>query len=410
TLSDSLTVRKQYEFTPGQPYQVDLTVNLVNESQKTVRLNGLSSGDIEDRTFSYALRWGPGFGRGRSNITQFGDAYVHYQKNGDAEYLSPSGGGGLTSLLPFTGNRSSDTRFRTVGGPVEWAAVSNRYFLASVIPEQPFGGIEIDRSAGKRHFVVRFFKAPFDLIPGESQSFHYDLYLGPKHYGKLQSVHSGLEATLNYGWFSMLSYPILLALRWIYAVIPNYGIAIIVLSLGIKFLLYPLTKKGLTSMRKMKQLQPKLEELQEKYSDDREKLNEKMMEFYQEHDVTPMGGCFPMLLQLPILIALYRMLEYSIELRGAPFMLWIHDLSAPDPYYVLPVIMGATMFAQQSYSVTAMGGGGQQQKMMRYVMPGVMMFIFMRFPAGLLVYYTTRTAATLVQYRMIGQSMETVET
>jgi len=150
-------------------------------------------------------------------------------------------------------------------------------------------------------------------------------------------------------------------------------------------------------MQKMKKLQPKMKEIQDKYSDDQEKLNEKLMEFYSEHNVNPIGGCLPMILQLPIFIALYRMLEYSIELRGAPFAFWVTDLSAKDPYYILPVVMGVLMFFQQWYTMSASSGGamGQQQQMMMYVMPVVFVFLFMSFPVGLVLYWMTNRSMDL---------------
>ncbi len=321
------------------------------------------------------------------------------------EYLSPQGGGYFSFL---TGGDDEDSPYSTVSGPVEWSAVSNRYFIAAVVPETPFRTLFLNTEQGGDTFTAWSAREDFELAPRETRTFRHRLFLGPKRYSTLQSFHSGLESTLNYGWFTILTLPLLIGLRWIYMVIPNYGIAIILLSVLIKVILYPLTKKGLVSMQRMKELQPKMKEIQEKYEDDREKMNEKLMEFYQEHNVNPVGGCLPMLLQLPIFIALYRMLEYSIELRGATFALWVTDLSAPDPYYVLPVLMGVLMFFQQRYTMTATGGGtmGQQQQMMVYFMPIMFVFLFMNFPVGLVLYWMTNSAATVGQYWLINRSME----
>lgn len=312
----------------------------------------------------------------------------------------------------ITGGDEDDSPYQFKRGPIEWTSISSRYFAATIIPQTRADMMFVNTEHGADTFTAWTGQAPFSLDAGNSRVFEYDLYLGPKEYDVLQEVYPGLEATLNYGWFTFLARPLLWSLNWIYALIPNYGIAIIVLSILIKVALYPLTKKGLTSMQKMKELQPELQELQDKYSDDKEKLNQKMMEFYQEHELNPLGGCLPMLLQLPIFIGLYRMLEYSIELRGAPFMLWVTDLSSKDPYYILPVVMGIVMFFQQKYTMTAsaMGGStGQQQKMMMYFMPVMFVFLFMNFPVGLVLYWMTNSLVTLIQYALINRSLEAAD-
>ncbi len=410
-LKNGLTLQKEYDFDEKKDYRVSLTVTLRNSSSEPFDLNELSFPRVGSENLGISLRWGPGFGEGRENKTQFAKVYWYYGQNNEMKYLAPQGAGGFTTWLPFMGPENPDKPYRYVSGPVEWSAVSNRYFVAAIVPENPFQGLFLRKGTKSDSFTAWSAHGSITLKPKETKTYSYQLYLGPKFYSVLQSFHPGLETTLNYGWFTLLTYPLLIGLRWIYAVLPNYGLAIILLSVALKFLLYPLTKKGLVSMQKMKKLQPKMKEIQEKYSDDREKLNEKLMEFYSEHNVNPIGGCLPMLLQLPILIALYRMLEYSIELRGAHFALWITDLSAKDPYYILPVAMGVLMFFQQWYTMSAgVGTTGQQQQMMTYLMPVFMVIVFMNFPSGLVVYYMTHSGVTLLQYWMINRSMELSET
>ncbi len=406
-LDNDLAVTKEYDFNEKNPYQLSLNIRLENTSEEPLELNDLEFPDATE-TLGSALRWGPGFGQGRKQKTQFDKVYFYYGKNNEMQYMAPQGVGGFYSMIPFMGDDDQDKPHQYVEGPVSWSAVSNRYFVAATVPESNFDGVFLDKGDESDSFVAWSAHSSVDLGPRESKTFSYDLYLGPKFYNDLQEFHPGLEGTLNYGWFTFLTYPLLISLRWIYAVIPNYGIAIILLSIAIKFVLYPLTKKGLVSMQKMKKLQPKMKEIQDKYSDDKEKLNEKLMEFYSEHNVNPIGGCLPMILQLPIFIALYRMLEYSIELRGAPFAFWVTDLSAKDPYYILPVVMGILMFFQQWYTMSASSGGamGQQQQMMMYVMPVVFVFLFMSFPVGLVLYWMTNSAVTLLQYWMINRSMD----
>lgn len=410
TLDNGLTVVKEYDFSTEQDYRMDLSVRFKNDSGGPLELEGLDFPEASQR-FGSAVRWGPGFGEGREQKTQFDKVYWYYGKNDEMQYMAPQGAGGFTAMIPFMGNGDEDKPYKFVSGPVDWSAVSNRYFVAAVIPDQSYDGLFLDKGDESDSFVAWSAHQSAELGVQESRTYSYELYLGPKFYSVLEDFHAGLESTLNYGWFTILTYPLLISLRWIYAVIPNYGIAIILLSIAIKFVLYPLTKKGLVSMQKMKKLQPKMKEIQDKYSDDKEKLNEKLMEFYSEHNVNPIGGCLPMLLQLPIFIALYRMLEYSIELRGAHFALWVTDLSAKDPYYILPVVMGVLMFFQQWYTMSASSGGamGQQQKMMMYVMPVVFVFLFMRFPVGLVLYWMTNSAVTLLQYWMINRSMDLSE-
>jgi len=387
-LDNGLAVTKEYDFDETQSYRLSMNVRLENTSDESLRLDEIKFPDAPENHGS-ALRWGPGFGQGRSQKTQFDKVYFYYGQNNEMQYLAPQGVGGFSSMVPFMGNGDKDKPHQYVEGPLSWSAVSNRYFVAATVPESNFDGVFLDKGDDSDSFVAWSSHDSVNLGPRESKTFSYDLYLGPKFYNELQEFHPGLEGTLNYGWFTVLTYPLLISLRWIYAVIPNYGIAIILLSIAIKFGLYPLTKKGLVSMQKMKKLQPKMKEIQDKYSDDQEKLNEKLMEFYSEHNVNPIGGCLPMILQLPIFIALYRMLEYSIELRGAPFAFWVTDLSAKDPYYILPVVMGVLMFFQQWYTMSASSGGamGQQQQMMMYVMPVVFVFLFMSFPVGLVLYW-----------------------
>ncbi len=409
-LENDLVFHKRYNFNQNKDYHAELQLKLTNGSSESVAVDGLSFREGPE-ALGPALVWGPGFGEGREKKTQFDKVYWYYGKNNDMQYLAPQGAGGFYSMLPFTGNGNEDKPYQYVQGPVDWSAVSNRYFVAAIVPDQSFEGLYLEKGDESDSFVTWSAHESINLDPNESTTLSYDLYLGPKFYSVLQSFHSGLESTLNYGWFTFITYPLLISLRWTYAVIPNYGIAIILLSIAIKFLLYPLTKKGLVSMQKMKKLQPKMKEIQDKYSDDKEKMNEKLMEFYSEHNVNPLGGCLPMLLQLPIFIALYRMLEYSIELRGAPFAFWVTDLSAKDPYYILPVIMGVLMFFQQWYTMSSGAGAtGQQQQMMMYVMPVVFVFIFMNFPVGLVLYWMTNSAVTLLQYWMINRSMDLAET
>jgi YidC/Oxa1 family membrane protein insertase len=227
-----------------------------------------------------------------------------------------------------------------------------------------------------------------------------ELLGAPKEYDFLQEIDSGVEKTLNFGLFNPISVFFLKALRWIYGHIGNYGVAIILLTLGIRILLFPLMHTSTVSMRKMAKVQPKVKEIQAKYkkkkSDPqaRAKMNQEMMALYKEEGVNPMAGCLPMLVQLPLLWALYRLFLNAIELRHAPFILWITDLSAKDPLYVTPVLMTATMWLQQRLSPQA--GDPQQQRLMR-MMPLIFGIMFLQFPSGLVLYWLANNVITIIQ-------------
>ncbi len=227
-----------------------------------------------------------------------------------------------------------------------------------------------------------------------------ELFAAPKEYDLLQRVDAGVEKTLHFGIFNPISVIFLKALRFIYGMVGNYGLAIILLTLLIRIVLFPFMHKSTVSMRKMQKLQPKVKAIQEKYrkhkSDPqmRAKMNQEMMELYKVEGVNPMGGCLPMLIQLPILWALYTLFAYSITMRHAPFVLWIHDLSAKDPYYITPVLMTFTMWLQQKLAPQA--GDAQQQKMFR-LMPLIFGIMFLGFPSGLVLYWLTNNVLTIVQ-------------
>jgi YidC/Oxa1 family membrane protein insertase len=222
----------------------------------------------------------------------------------------------------------------------------------------------------------------------------------PKEYDLLQEIDQGVEETLNFGLFGPISVFFLKALRWIYDHVGNYGIAIILLTLGIRILLFPLMHTSTVSMRKMAKVQPKVKEIQAKYkkkkSDPqaRAKMNQEMMALYKEEGVNPMAGCLPLLVQLPLLWALYKLFLSAIELRHAPFILWITDLSAKDPLYVTPVLMTATMWLQQRLAPQA--GDPQQQRLMR-MMPLIFGIMFLQFPSGLVLYWLANNVITIIQ-------------
>jgi len=229
-------------------------------------------------------------------------------------------------------------------------------------------------------------------------------YIGPKEYKVLKSIHPELTEAIEYGWFTWLSKPLFTVLYWLDSHIGNWGWAIIILTLLIKLLLFPLSYKGMMSMQKLKDLAPKMKEIKERYKDDSQKMNMKMMELYKRHGANPMGGCLPMLLQIPVFFALYRVFLNAVELQGAPWALWIKDLSAQDPYFVLPVLMGISMWFQQKVTPNSVTDP-MQQKIFQWL-PVVMTMFFLTFPAGLVLYWLVNNVFTIAQQYVINSAYE----
>ena len=232
-------------------------------------------------------------------------------------------------------------------------------------------------------------KAKNALLPGRSKEFPFTAFIGPKFIDELEKVGSGLDETIDFWVLGFLCRPMLWILRTSYDLIPSYGLAIILLTLIVKLItLYP-TQKSMKQMKRMGDLKPKMDEIREKFKDDKTKMNQAMMDMYKREKVNPLGGCLPMLLQMPIWIALYRTIYGAVDLYQMPLFLWIHDLSSPDPYYVMPVLMGALMFLQQKMTPTM--GDQTQAKVMMYMMP-IMFTVFMWFlPSGLVFYILVNT-------------------
>ncbi len=226
-------------------------------------------------------------------------------------------------------------------------------------------------------------------------------YIGPKEHKVLNAIDPLLTNAIEYGWFTFAAKPIFALLSWLHGIFGNWGWAIIALTAIIRLVLYPLTYKGMVSMQKMKELAPKLKELKEKYKKDPQRLNAATMEMYKKHGANPLGGCLPMLLQIPVFFALYRTLLNAVELQGAPWILWIDDLSRMDPYYVLPILMGASMFLQQRMTPNNFTDP-MQEKVFKYL-PVIFTFFFVTFPSGLVLYWFVNNLFSIAQQYMVNQ-------
>jgi YidC/Oxa1 family membrane protein insertase len=290
---------------------------------------------------------------------------------------------------------------KVLGPDVSWGGFESKYFMAAVIPQNP-SLTSFVMSKDNRDLVTASLRGPKTLIPGgQAGSFMYTLFLGPKDYSILKAQKVNLEDAIDFGsWLKWLAMPMLIALKWLYQYVHNYGIAIIILTIFIKLIFWPLGNKSYESMKQMQKLQPKMKELQEKYKGDRQKLSQETMALYKTHKVNPMSGCLPMLIQIPVFFGLYKTLLYAIELRHSPFFFWIQDLSDKDPYYITPIIMGGTMWIQQK--MTPMSGDPMQQKVMLW-MPVIFTFLFLNFAAGLVIYWLLNNIISIGQQYYINK-------
>ena len=288
----------------------------------------------------------------------------------------------------------------TKGG---WVAMLEHYFVAAWVPEKTADN-QLYSLVNNGNGIVGV-KGPELTIPaGESLTIASTFYAGPKDQDKLAAIADGLDLTVDYGFLWFISQTLFWLLTLIQGFVSNWGVAIIIITLIVKGVMYPLTKVQYESMAKMRNLKPKIDELQARYKDDRQKMGPAMMELYRKEKVNPMGGCLPMLVQMPIFLALYWVFVESVELRQAPFMLWIQDLSTQDPYYVLPVLFGISMFVMQKLTPMTVTDP-MQQKIMLW-MPVVFSIFFLWFPSGLVLYWLVSNLISLAQMLYIYRGME----
>jgi YidC/Oxa1 family membrane protein insertase len=295
-------------------------------------------------------------------------------------------------------------------GKISWVALQSRYFMSGLIPDQ-IEEASLHLALPSDKFVAAQYLQPEKAIqPGTHYTYKYQLFMGPKRIEELRNVGNDLHKVVDFGWFDFIAKPCLWLMNLFYSVIPNYGVAIIILTLLVKILLWPLGQKSYKSMSEMKKIQPLMKEIREKYKDDKQRMNQEVMGLYRTYKINPLGGCLPMVVQLPVFFALYRMLYEAIELRHAPFFLWIDDLAAPDrlfrfnfsvpfmePPYGIPVltiVMGASMLLQQKMSPPM--GDATQAKMMMF-MPVIFTVIFINFSSGLVLYWLVNNILSIAQ-------------
>lgn len=304
-----------------------------------------------------------------------------------------------------------ETGAKTLQGAIDWAGYEGNYFLCALVPLDGAGSSFTMQ--GNEALARMQLAGPLDTLqPRTEKHYDYHVYYGPKKLTMLKSIGYNLDRSVNFGWFDIIAKPTLWLLNMFYSFCRNYGISIILVTILFKAVFWPISQKGLKSMKNMQKLQPKMVKIKEKYKSDPTKMNQEVMSLYKTYKVNPLGGCLPMVLQIPVFFALYKVLLQSIELRHAPFMLWITDLSAPDrlwigfdiPYLgglpVLTLLMGASMFLQQKLSPTT--ADPMQAKIMMFL-PVVFTFMFLNFASGLVLYWFINNLLSILQQVLINR-------
>ena len=284
-----------------------------------------------------------------------------------------------------------------------WVAWLQHYFVTAWIPSSADSNTVTTRQDSQKNYIVGFTGPTLTAAPGAKVETSATLYAGPKIQAKLKELSPGLELTVDYGFLWFIAQPIFWLLKHIHSILGNWGWSIICLTVLIKLLFFPLSAASYKSMARMRAVAPKLAALKEQFGDDRQKMSQAMMELYKKEKINPLGGCLPILVQMPVFLALYWVLLESVEMRQAPWMFWITDLSIKDPFFVLPIIMGATMFIQQRLNPAP--PDPMQAKVMK-MMPIVFTFFFLWFPAGLVMYWVTNNTLSILQQWFITRRIE----
>ncbi|MDU8925281.1 membrane protein insertase YidC [Pasteurellaceae bacterium LIM206] len=372
---DGVTYRKIFILKPNS-YDVAVNYEIINHSDATIEVQPYaqlkhtlvdSSGHIAMPTYT-------------------GGAY----SSGETNYKKYS----------FDDMKANNLSVDTKAG---WVAILQHYFVSAWIPNQDAENQLYSSTSNGFGFIG--YRGPLATIPaGATQIITSSIWTGPKLQNEMGAVANHLDLTVDYGWAWFIAKPLFWLLTLIQSLVHNWGLAIIGVTIVVKAILYPLTKAQYTSMAKMRMLQPKMQEMRERFGDDRQRMSQEMMKLYKEEKVNPLGGCLPLLIQMPIFIALYWTFMEAVELRHAPFFGWIQDLSAQDPYYILPILMGASMFLLQKMSPTPVTDP-MQQKIMNF-MPLIFMVFFLWFPAGLVLYWLVSNVITIIQQQLIYRSLE----
>jgi YidC/Oxa1 family membrane protein insertase len=376
--SNGITVTKTFTFTRGS-YEIAVSHNVDNAS---------------------ANPW---------QVRQYSQLLKH-------PYKDDKGGGMLTGMRAFDGGvvYTEKEKYQKIDfsdmansnldvtNPGGWVAMIQHYFASAWVPPANQENHFYTKSLKDEQYVIGSYSAPMIIEPGKSASLASRLFVGPKIQPIMEKAAPGLELTVDYGALTFIGKPIYSLLNAIHSFTKNWGLAIIGVTLCVKLIMFPLTQAAFRSMANMRKVQPRLKELQERFADDRERFNKEMMELYRKEKVNPLGGCLPLLLQIPVFMSLYWVLGETVEFRHAPFALWWQDLASKDPFYVLPVVMGVTMKVQQGLNPPPVDP--IQAKILK-MFPIVFTFFFLFFPAGLVLYWVVNNTLSILQQTYIQKQI-----
>jgi YidC/Oxa1 family membrane protein insertase len=387
-LENGLRIVKRFRFTSDQ-YTLNMDVEVQNNSSKVISSQlGLEwIGEIALAKLA------------KEDNKDYGLKYV-FLKNQKVE-SKVFGGASTSGCVPSCGAQKKTTIEPfdiTEKGDIKWFSFGGEYFAALLIPP-PSKEATLSVKGSQNDILKAEISPPrISVPPREKVNIAYQVYLGPKEEDRLKALGVGAEKLVDFGYFTIIAKPLLWFIRLTHKVTGNYGIDIIIISVLIKIIFLPLTQISFKSMKEMQKVQPEMNRLKEQYKNDKARLQQEIMLLYKRRKINPMSGCLPMLIQIPVFIALYNALQNGIEMRHAPFILWITDLSAKDPIYVTPIIMGATMFIQQKMTPTA---GDPAQAKMFLLMPVMFTFLFLSFPSGLVLYWLINNVLSIAhQYYM----------
>lgn len=387
-------IRVSQEFTiPEQGYAADLKVSFTNLGQAPVDLTGglLASTAIKPKKAASALGFLPGVVTAKDQVV--------YEADGSTKWVD------LEKMC-----KGDEDPVKVSSEPVGYMGIDRHYFLAVIEPKAKSSSARLEVPASTQtacQLAMLNFDALGAVKPGESTSIDYRLYFGPKELSAMTAHNPALERAMHLGVFDFIARPLLLIIEGFYKLLKNYGLAIIILTVLLKVLFFPLVKASSTSMHRMKKLNPQMQAIRDRWKDDKQRQQQELIKFMAQHKINPMKGCLPILPQIPVFFAFYQVLQNCISLRHAPFFGWIQDLSVMDPYIVTPVLMGFAMFAQQKLTPTT-GMDKTQEKILMF-MPIMFTAMMLTLPAGLTLYMLTNTVVGIAQQKWLYRRLDKLE-
>lgn len=380
------TLKKAFRFKRGS-YQIELVQTVVNKTGATLNVS----------PYARWLRNPASAEKAQKFIVTFLGMGVYEQKPNTTDYRFKKVKLDALNEKPYESKQT--------GG---WMAMIQHYFIAAIIPPADEAVTLSGKPAGNGNYLGQYLGATKPVADGSETSYTTGLYIGPKLQGSLDDVAKGLSLTEDYGILTVIAKPLFVVMSFFHGIVGNWGWSIILLTLAVKLIFYPLTAAQYKSMAKMKKFTPRIAELKERYADDREKLSRAMMDLYKKEGFNPLAGCWPILVQMPVFFSLYWVLIESVELRQAPFVLWLQDLSAADPLYIMPVLYGASMWLQQRMSGQLSTMDPMQARIMN-IMPIAFTGMFLFFPAGLVVYWFVSNVIGIAQQLVITKRIESAD-